>query len=201
MSYGQAIDSETGFDLDVTGNLFMDGGWGKGSGGCGNNCDGTVGLNSSGGFNVPGSRYENQVLISNNQFVDDWQGIDIWQAGSRSCENSGESWPNDASYCSGGFPNSASTASGGQYDFSHEGDSAHGGANSLAGPATAGSSTILVAGTEAIDDQIGFGNPVIDEDGGPGERRYLDRLGDHQGQDDRLSVFGRTSRRDVGGLG
>ena len=160
MSYGSAIVSETGFDLNVTGNLFMDGGWGKGSGGCGNNCDGAVSLNSSGGFNVPGSRYENQVLISGNQFVDNWQGIDIWQAGARSCENSGEGWPNDAAYCSGGFPNSASTASGGQYYFSHEGDSAHGGATSLAEPATAGSSTILVDGTSAIDDQIGFGDPI-----------------------------------------
>jgi len=159
MSYGMAVDSETGFNLDVTGNLFMDGGWGKGSGGCGNNCDGAVGLNSSGGFNVPGSRYENQVLISHNQFVNDWQGIDIWQAGARSCENSGEGWPDDASYCSGGFPNSATTASGGQYYFSHESDSAHGGATSLAEPATVGSSTILVDGTEAVDDQVGFGDP------------------------------------------
>ena len=159
LSYGAAVSSETGFDLHITGNLFTDGGWGKGSGGCANNCDGAVNLNSSGGFNVPGSRYENQVLISDNQFVDNWQGIDIWQAGARSCENSGEGWPNDAAYCSGGFPNSASTASGGQYYFSHEGDSAHGGATSLAEPATAGSSTILVAGTSAIDDQIGFGDP------------------------------------------
>jgi hypothetical protein len=160
MSYRMSIESETGFDLDVTGNLFIDGGWGSGSGGCGSNCDGAVGVNSSGGFNVPGSRYENQVLISGNQFVDDWQGIDIWQAGSRSCENSGESWPNDAAYCSGGYPNSASTASGGQYYFSHESDTAHGKASSLAEPATPGSSTILVAGAEAIDDQVGFGDPA-----------------------------------------
>ncbi len=159
MSYGQAISDETGFDLRVTDNLFLDGGWGKGLGGCGNNCDAAVGLNSTGGFNVPGSRYENQVLISDNQFVDDWQGVDIWQAGARSCENSGEGWPNDAAYCSGGFPNSASTASGGQYYFSHEGDSAYGGATSLAEPAAAGSSTIVVVGTSAIDDQIGFGDP------------------------------------------
>ena len=159
MSYKSAIDSETGFDLHVTGNLFMDGGWGSGSGGCANNCDGAVELNSSGGFNVPGSRNENQVLISNNQFVDDWQGIDIWQSGARSCENSGEGWPNDAAYCSGGFPNSASTASDGQYYFSHEGDSAYGGTTSLAEPATAGSATILVEGAEAIDDQIGLGDP------------------------------------------
>ena len=159
MSYGSAIVSETGFDLNVTGNLFMDGGWGKGSGGCGNNCDGAVNLNSSGGFNVPGSRYENEVLISGNQFVDDWEGIDIWQAGGRSCENSGEGWPNDTAYCSGGFPNSASTASAGKYYFSHEGDNAHGGAISLAEPATAGSSTILVNEASAVDDQIGFGDP------------------------------------------
>jgi hypothetical protein len=160
MSYGSAIVSETGYDLDVTDNLFMDGGWGRGSGGCQSNCDGAVNLNSSGGFTVPGSRYENQVLISHNQFVDDWEGIDIWQAGARSCENSGEGWPDDAAYCSGGFPNSASTASGGQYDFSHEGDSAYGGATTLAEPATAGSSTVLVVGPEAIDDQIGFGDPL-----------------------------------------
>jgi hypothetical protein len=159
LSYGSAVLSETGFDLDVTGNLFMDGGWGKGSGGCASNCDGAVNLNSSGGFDVPGSRFENEVLVSGNQFVNNWEGIDIWQAGARSCENSGEGWPDDSSYCSGGFPNSASAASGGQYYFSHEGDSAHGGATSLAEPATAGSSTILVAGASAIDDQVGFGDP------------------------------------------
>ena len=159
-SYGPAISSETGFNLDVTGNLFLDGGWGRGSGGCGSNCDGAVSLNSSGGFSVPGSRYENRVLISGNRFVDNWQGIDVWQSGARSCENSGEGWPNDSAYCSGGFPNSASTASGGRYYFSHEGDTAHGGATTLAGPAAVGSSTILVDGTRAVDDQIGFGDPV-----------------------------------------
>lgn len=159
-SYATAVMSETGFNLRVTNNIFIDGGWGKGSGGCASNCDGAVGLNSSGGFNVPGSRYENQVLVSGNQFVDNWQGIDIWQAGSRSCENSGESWPDDSNYCSGGFPNSAAAASGGQYYFSHQGDKAHGDATSLAAPAAAGSSTILVSGASAIGDQIGFADPV-----------------------------------------
>jgi hypothetical protein len=159
-SYSSAIIAETGFDLDVTGNLFEDGGWGSGSGGCANNCDGAVNVNSTGGFDVPGSRYENQVRIAQNTFVNNWEGLDVWQAGSRSCENSGEGWPNDSSYCSGGFPNTATTASGGQYYFSHEGDTAHGGALSLAAPATAGSATVLVAGASAIDDQIGFGNPA-----------------------------------------
>jgi hypothetical protein len=160
MSYGSAITSETGFNLNVTGNLFVNGGWGTGSGGCENNCDGAVNLNSSGGFNVPGSRYENRIVISGNTFTDNWEGIDVWQSGARSCENSGEGWPNDTAYCSGGFPNSAATASGGRYYFSHEGDSAHGGSTSVAEPAPAGSSTVLVAGAVAIDDQIGFGDPV-----------------------------------------
>ena len=159
-SYGSAVTSETGFNLKIAGNLFVDGGWGRGNGGCSNNCDGAVNLNSSGGFDVPGSRYENQVLVSNNKFVNNWVGVDVWQAGARSCENSGEGWPDDSAYCSGGFPNSAATTSGGHYYFSHEGDKAHGGTTSLAEKANVGSSTVLVAGASAIDDQIGFGDPA-----------------------------------------
>lgn len=158
-SYGSAVASETGFNLHVTGNLFVNGGWGKGSGACGNNCNGAVDLNSSGGFKVPGSRYQNEILVSGNQFVNNWVGVDVWQAGARSCENSGEGWPNDTAYCSGGFPNSTATAAGGQYYFSHDGDSAHGGVTTLAQPAAAGSSTVLVGGSVAIDDQIGFADP------------------------------------------
>jgi hypothetical protein len=157
-SYGSAVHSETGFNLNITGNLFLDGGWGDGTGGCGNNCDGAVNINSSGGFDVPGSRYENQISITSNQFINNWMGINIWQAGGRSCENSGEGWPVDASYCSGGFPNSADTSAGGQYYFSHIGDNAYGGTTTLAQDASAGSSTVLVEGSMATDDQIGFGS-------------------------------------------
>jgi hypothetical protein len=172
MSYGSAVESETGFNLDVTGNLFLDGGWGNGTGSCGgSNCAGAVNINSSGGTSVPGSRYENQIAISNNQFINNWMGIDIWQAGGRSCENSGEGWPYDAPYCSGGYPNTATTqanpgpgtgaqATGVAYNFSHLADSNNGGGTTLAGDVQAGSSTVLVAGPEAIDDQIGFTDPA-----------------------------------------
>ncbi len=161
MSYGSAIASETGFDLDVTGNLFLNGGWGDGTGACGgDNCDGAVNINSSGGFNVPSSRYENEVLVSSNQFVNNWMGIDVWQSGSRSCENSGEGWPDDAPYCSGGYPNSASTSAGGQFYFSHITDNNRGGTTEVAGNTSSGSSTVLVQGSEAINDQIGFADPL-----------------------------------------
>ncbi|HEY6791180.1 MAG TPA: hypothetical protein VI365_28115 [Trebonia sp.] len=162
MTYGSAVVSETGFNVDITGNLFVNGGWGAGSGACGSNCDGAVYLNSSGGFNVPGSRYEDQVSVTDNQFINNWMGVDIWQTGSRTCENSGEGGPGnsaDAAYCSGGFPNTDTTAADGQYYFSHIGDSDHYGSTVLAQDAAAGSSTILVQGPEAIDDQIGFTDP------------------------------------------
>lgn len=159
-SYRSAIESETGYNLKVTNNLFLDDGWGKGDGGCGSNCDGAVSLNSSGGFNIPGSRYENEITVTDDQFINDWMGVDIWQAGQRSCENSGEGWPNDAAYCSGGFPNSASGGRKEQYYFSHLGDSAARRTSTLAQSVAAGDSTILVSGPEAIDDQLGFGDPV-----------------------------------------
>lgn len=160
MSDGSSIASETGFDLNVNDNLFEDSGWGSGTGCGGTNCDGAVNINSSGGFNVPGSRYENQVSITNNQFINDWMGVDIWQAGGRSCQNSGEGWPIDAPYCSGGYPNTAATLNGGQYDFSHITDSSRGGTLTLAQNAAQGTSTILVNGSEALNDQIGFADAL-----------------------------------------
>jgi hypothetical protein len=160
-SPGSAIHSETGYNLNITGNLFDSGGWGlDGNGGCGGNCNGAVNINSSGGFHVPGSRYDNQVSISGNQFVNNWEGLSIWQSGARSCENSGENWPVDASYCSGGYPATASAHAGGQYYYSHQSDSNFGNTTPLTQAATAGSSQVLVYGALAINDQIGFADPT-----------------------------------------
>ena len=165
--YGSSVLSETGYNLKITGNLFVDSGWGTGSGTCGSNCGGTVNLNTSGGLNVPGSRYENTVAVSGNQFINDWIGLDIWQSGQRSCEDSGEGGPGpgtDDAYCSGGFPNTELAASGGEYYFSHIGDSAHGGTTTVEQSAAAHSTRVLVHGAEAINDQIGFADPAHDDD-------------------------------------
>jgi hypothetical protein len=161
MTYANAISDETGYNVEVTNNLFEDDNWGSGRG-CGNtNCAGDVNMNTSGGWDIPGSRYENKMLISDNQFINDWGGVGIWESGERSCENSGEGgngWGSDDSYCAGGFPNTATTSANGKYYFSHIGDSAHGGGLTLAQTATTGSTTLLISGAEAIDDQIGFGS-------------------------------------------
>ncbi len=157
---GTSIHSETGFNLTITDNLFLDSGWGSGSGGCGTNCDGSVNINSSGGIFVPNSRYENTIAIDNNQFINSWLGINIWQAGARTCENSGEGWPDDAGYCSGGFPNSSLTNVAGQYYFSHQGDTDHGFTTTVGVNAASGSATIEVFGSIATNDQIGFSDPI-----------------------------------------
>lgn len=159
-SAASAIHQETGFNLSVTNNLFQNGGWGSGSG-CGDsNCVGSVNLNSSGGFHVPGSRYDNQIIVSNNQFINNWGGVSIWQSGGRSCENSGEGWPEDAAYCSGGFPITSESTSGGAYYFSHRGTSTNQVYAPLIQAANSGSSTIMVTGALAINDQVGFSDPV-----------------------------------------
>ena len=156
---GSAIVNETGYNMRVDDNLFLDDGWGEGRG-QGSNNDGAVNIDSSGGFNIPGSRYENSISVTSNHFINDWEGVNIWQAGQRSCESSGEGWPVDSSYCSGGFPNTAATAANGWYYFSHIGDIKHGGTTTLAQSAPAGTSTVLVQGAEAIDDHVGFGDPA-----------------------------------------
>lgn len=156
---GSAIANETGYNMLVRNNLFLDGGWGNGQG-KGSNNDGALNLNSSGGFNIPGSRYEDSISVSGNYFIDDWEGINIWQSGQRSCDNSGEGWPVDSAYCSGGFPTTATTEANGQYYFSHIGDSHNGGATTLAQSVRSGKSTILVQGAVAIGDRIGFRDPA-----------------------------------------
>jgi hypothetical protein len=156
---GSAIVNETGYNMRIEGNLFLDDGWGNGRGQDPND-DGAINLNSSGGFDIPDSRYERSVSISDNYFINDWEGITIWQSGLRSCESSGEGWPVDSSYCSGGFPNTDTTAADGRYYFSHAGDSKHGGATTLAESASAGNSTVLVEGAEAIGDYVGFADPA-----------------------------------------
>ncbi len=157
---GTAFTNETGYNSDITDNLFQNDNWGTTGSGCGNsNCAGDVILNSSGGFDVPGSRYNNQMIITGNQFINDWGGITIWESGLRNCAASGEGWPIDSAYCSGGFPTTETTAAGGQYYFSHVRDSAHGDTTSLDQTVSAGSTTVMVRGAEAINDQIGFSDP------------------------------------------
>jgi hypothetical protein len=166
-SYGSAIENETGFNIKIASNIFKDSGWGSGSGCGSSNCVGAVNLNSSGGANVPLSRYNNQTLVSGNKFINDWGGVDIWESGLRNCESSGEGYPIDTAYCSGGFPTTATAAANGVYYFSHQTDSKHGGTTTLARPVTANSTTVVLQGdtttgqpaAAAVNDQIGFADP------------------------------------------
>jgi hypothetical protein len=167
-AYSSAVENETGFNINIANNIFEDGGWGSGSG-CGEgNCVGAVNLNSSGGANVPLSRYNNQTLVTGNKFINNWGGVDIWESGLRNCESSGEGYPIDTAYCSGGFPTTATAAANGAYYFSHQTDSKHDGTTTLARPVSPNSTTVVLQGdtttgqpaAAAIDDQIGFADPL-----------------------------------------
>lgn len=172
--YSNAISNETGYNSDITGNLFLDSGWASGSGPCGggSNCGGAIMANSSGGINVPGSRYEDQFLIQNNVFDDDWQGIDLWQsAGQRDCMVSNEGTKGatgDSPYCSGGFPNTSYMASNNagsiNYDFSHYQYTTDQSTNYMPNVVNGCSSTcsqVAVSQPMALHDQIGFSDPAL----------------------------------------
>jgi hypothetical protein len=161
----RCIDVETAFNGDITGNLLVDSGWDSyGNDPCNNGqCAGVINLDDSGGWPISGSNYNNELLVKNNTFTNDWEGVTIWGEGDRSClepkENQGTSPYNNSPYCSGGFPN-------GDGDFSNynypSNDSSLG---TLQQAASSGATTLYMAPNSvaglppAVNDQIGFSGP------------------------------------------
>lgn len=141
----RAIQNETGWNSDYDNNLFED-------------VTSAIYQNDSGGWNIPGSRYNNQIIMQNNTFHNVKEGINIWGASGRSCLNSGESYSNgeSAPYCSGGFPQ----ISPDQQDFSHYIDSTTGNNVSVAAAESCSvaspCSTVKLTGGVSPDDWIGF---------------------------------------------
>jgi hypothetical protein len=143
---GRAVQNETGYNSEYIGNLFED-------------VSGGIYLNGSGGWDIPGSRYNNQVLVKGNTFYNAQEAINIWGASGRSCLNSGEAMANaeSAAYCSGGFPQVPAN----QQYFSHYYDSTVGAVATVASNEACSSSSPcqtvpLSSGSPAIGDYIGF---------------------------------------------
>jgi hypothetical protein len=103
----RAVQNETGWGSEYVGNLFQDVGDG-------------IYLNSSGGWDVPGSRYSD-ILIQGNYFDNVLSPVTIWQSSQRSCLNSGEAadafgiQTGSDAYCSDGYPNNSSPSDAGPY--------------------------------------------------------------------------------------
>lgn len=142
----RAVQNETGYNSEYLGNLFED-------------VSSGIYLNDSGGWDIPGSRYNDEILVRGNTFYNVQQAIDIWGASARSCLNSGESAPDGDSdpYCSGGFPQGLEY----QQYFSHYQDSIVGGVatvanNEMCSSSSPCSAVALTGGVPAIDDYIGF---------------------------------------------
>ncbi len=141
----RAIQNETGYNSQYLGNDFEE-------------VAGGIYLNDSGGWDIPGSRYNNQILIQGNTFDNALMGVNIWGASARSCLNSGEAVGNDESapYCSGGFPQMPPL----QQYFSHYFDSTVGGFATVASGETCSAaspcSTVTLSGAPTQADWIGF---------------------------------------------
>ena len=118
----------------------------------------------SGGWDIPGSRFNNEIVIQGNTFYNAQEAINIWGASGRSCLNSGESAPNGESdpYCSGGFPQMPPTE---QY-FSHYQDSTVGGVATVAENESCSSSspcsTVDFSAAPTLDDWVGFAGQAPD---------------------------------------
>ena len=147
------VENETGWNSQYVGNLFQD----ESSG---------VDLNDSGGWDIPGSRYNNAITVKGNIFQNVMTPVDIWGASGRSCLNSGEAIANGESsaYCSGGFPQSPQNAT----YFSHVQDTVTGSALKTveaqtctsASPCGAPGNLLLLNSAPAISDWIGLTGPV-----------------------------------------
>jgi hypothetical protein len=146
---GTAVSNETGWNSEYIGNLFQD------IGGI------SLNMNDSGGWDIPGSRYNNSVLISGNTFYNVATAVDIWGASGRSCLNSGEASGSESdAYCSGGFPQMPPTE---QY-FSHYFDSNLGPLATIADNENCSSSspcsTVTLSNAPTNNDWVGFSSPV-----------------------------------------
>jgi hypothetical protein len=144
----KAIQNETGYNSEYLGNLFED-------------VTGGIYLNDSGGWDIPGSRFNNEIVIQGNTFYNAQGAVNIWGASGRSCLNSGEEEGGSESspYCSGGFPQNPPDE---QY-FSHYHDSTVGGVATVVGnqacSPSSPCSTVTVSNAPAIDDWVGFADP------------------------------------------
>ena len=123
-------------------------------------------MNDSGGWDIPGSRYNNEVLIEGNTFYNAQQAVNIWGASGRSCLNSGEAVDGESSpYCSGGSPQLLDLAPTQQY-FSHYRDSTVGAAVRVAGNETCSlsspCSTVTLSGAVTVDNWVGFAGQAPD---------------------------------------
>jgi hypothetical protein len=140
----RAVMNETGYNSEYVGNLFQD-------------VQSGIYLNDSGGWHIPGSRFDDEVVVEGNTFYNALQAIDIWGASGRSCLNSGEAAGAESDpYCSGGYPQVPPT---GQY-FTHYFDSGLWAMATVAGNETCSTSspcsTVSLSGAPAVEDWIGF---------------------------------------------
>jgi hypothetical protein len=87
----RGIELEISYNGVVSNNVLAYNGYIKSEGGLDQPA---IDLNLTGGENIPGSNYNNEVLVQNNTLWDNWEGIDIYGQRDRSCLS-----PQPLGYC------------------------------------------------------------------------------------------------------
>lgn len=82
-NYAMGISVEISYNGDITGNTLVGNGIGNHSAG--------ILVNQSGGSAIAGSDYENELLVTDNTLVDNWDGIIVFNDSGRYCGSGGDS--------------------------------------------------------------------------------------------------------------
>ena len=109
-NWAEGMVYEISYNADITGNIFLDNGWGVGS--YSGPSDFPLGpglyVNGSGGSDVVNQGVYSTLTISNNVFSDNWDGVVVYQNPDRIC---GTSSNTSTGYCTLSDPSVFTTAS------------------------------------------------------------------------------------------
>jgi hypothetical protein len=144
----RSIEIEISENGSVDNNTFLYNGFGQ-SGGYGGDKFQAIDFNVSGAANLPGSNYNNEILVDNNNLYDNWGGVSIYGEGDRTCLQPQPT----ANYCTSTDKYSFGHASGAQATVGGDGG---GQLAAACNGATTACSTLSVNYQYPIGDKIGF---------------------------------------------
>lgn len=146
----RSIEIEISENGSVDNNTFVYNGFGTSGGYFGDKAQ-AIDFNVSGAADIPGSNYNNQILVQNNNLYDNWEGISIFAEADRTCL---QPQP-PANYCTSTDKASFGHASGAQGTVGGDGG---GQLTAACNGATTACSTLSVNYQYPIGDKIGFAN-------------------------------------------
>ena len=86
-NFSNGLIYEIGYNALITGNTFVDNGWGYSRSAAGNVVGEAIYINGSGGDPYVSSNYAGTFTVSDNTLINNWDGIVVYQNSDRICSN------------------------------------------------------------------------------------------------------------------